>query len=192
MFRTVSVHLQEQLYKLYIVNGIRRYVRYICCYYYPRIHRAILPWTMLNYFLLLIRAAIRCVEVSGCRRCKNYFITEVQAGSRSYREMREIVSSAASRSLYTHIHIRHFPFRCFTTCCCCWWWWWCCCCGFCNIARPCLATEGVAIRNPLVLRQVTEPSRFPALVMMPLRRKCGQHTTKTLLRHQPTGHISRC
>ena len=60
---------------------------------------------MLNYFLLLIRAAIRCVEVSGCRRCKNYFITEVQAGSRSYREMREIVSSAASRSLYTHTHI---------------------------------------------------------------------------------------
>ena len=59
---------------------------------------------MLNYFLLLIRAAIRIVEVSGCRRCKN-FITEMQAGSRSYREMREIVSSAASRSLYTHIYV---------------------------------------------------------------------------------------
>jgi len=57
-----------------------------------------------NAKLLLIRAAVRCVEVSGCRRCKNNFITEMQAGSRSYREMREIVSSAASRSLYTHIY----------------------------------------------------------------------------------------
>lgn len=144
---------------------------------------------MLNYFLLLIRAAIRRVEVSGCRRCKNDFITEMQAGSRSYREMREIVSSAASRSLYTHIYVTSLsgasqP----AACCCC----SCCCCGFCNIARPCLAIEGVAIRNPLVLRQLTEPSRFPALVMMPLRRKCGQRITKTLLRHQPTGLISRC
>lgn len=59
------------------------------------------------FFLLLIGAAIRCVEVSGRRRCKNNFtsITEMQAGSRSYREMREIVSSAASRSLYTHIYV---------------------------------------------------------------------------------------
>jgi hypothetical protein len=86
---------------------------------------------------------------------------------------------------YTHTYIRHFPFRCLTTCCCC-------CCGFCNIARPCLAIEGAAIPNPLVLRQVTGPSRFPVLVMMPLSRKCGQCITKTLLRHQPTGHISRC
>jgi hypothetical protein len=57
-----------------------------------------------NYFLLLIGAAIRCIEVSGRRRCKDDFVTEMQAGSRSYREMREIVSSAASRSLYTHIY----------------------------------------------------------------------------------------
>lgn len=60
---------------------------------------------MLNYFPLLIKAAVRCVEVSGSRRRKNDFITEMQAGSRIYREMREIVSSVASRSLYTHIYV---------------------------------------------------------------------------------------
>ena len=31
MFRTVLVHLQEQLYKLYITFGIRRYHTSGCC-----------------------------------------------------------------------------------------------------------------------------------------------------------------
>ena len=94
----------------------------------------------------------------------------MQAGSRSYREMREIVSSAASRSLYTHIPVTSLsgtsqPSAAAAAAV-----------RFGNTVRPCLATEGVAVRNPLVLRQVTESSTFPALVMMPLCRTCGQHT----------------